>query len=89
MIRIFSIIDPTPLPKAKGDTLAMLLGDFFIILGAIAVFMVVLGGTRYIFARGNPEKVSQARNMIIYSLVGLVIASLAAAFVNLVLEQAG
>lgn len=83
------LIDPTPLPKTNDNALQTTLTDFFIILGALAVLMIVIAGVRYIFARGNAEATAKAKNMILYSVMGLVIAALAASIVNIVLKKAG
>jgi hypothetical protein len=42
---------------------------------AIAAFIMLTGG-------GNPEKIKQAKNMIIWALVGLIIIFLSIALVN-------
>ncbi len=47
------------------------------LVGIVAVIMIIVAGQRYIVSNGEPEKIKQARNMLIYSLVGLVIAGLA------------
>jgi hypothetical protein len=49
----------------------------------------VVAGLLYITARGNPEKVTTARNRILYSVMGLVLAASAVAIVNVVLGRAG
>ena len=59
----------------------------FTIIGGLAFLFLVLAGTRYILARGNPEAVSKAKNQIQYSLIGLVIAGMAAAIVNFVIGR--
>ena len=83
------IIDPEGLPQSSADqsNINRILTDLFITLGAVAFLMLVIAGMRYIFARGNPEAITRARNMIIYSLVGLIIAASAAAIVNVVLGR--
>ena len=43
---------------------------------------VVIGGIKYMIARGNPDKLTTARMTIIYALVGLVIAVVAVAVIN-------
>lgn len=85
------IINSNNLPGPKADAAALnrILTTFFIVLGAIAVLMIVIAGTRYVFARGNPEKITQAKNMILYSVIGLVLAASAAAIVNIVIDRAG
>lgn len=92
-LSVIQLIDPNkanlPQSPANESTLQTILSDFFITLGAVAVLMVVIAGLRYTFARGNPEKITQAKNMIIYSVIGLVIASLAFSIVSVVLNRAG
>lgn len=54
------------------------------LLGIVAVLMIVVAGQRYMTSNGEPEKIKQARNMIIYSLIGLIVAILAFAIVSFV-----
>lgn len=77
------------LPNARPDAIKIVFSDLFVIIGAIAFLMIVIAGLRYILARGSPEKVTAAKNMIMYSLIGLVIAALASSIVNLILDKAG
>lgn len=60
------------------------------IIGVVTVVMIIVAGQRYMTAQGDPGKIQQAKNMIIYSVVGLVVAILAFAIVvfveNTVLE---
>jgi type IV secretion system pilin len=55
-------------------------------LGAIAVFMIVLGGIRYTTSNGDPSGIKGAKDTIIYAVVGLVVAIMAYAIVNFVLD---
>jgi hypothetical protein len=57
------------------------------ILGAIAVIMIVIGGVRYTTSGGDAGGVSGAKNTILYAVVGLVIAIMAYAIVNFVLDS--
>lgn len=77
------------LPQARSDTIRILLTDTFILIGAIAFLMVVISGLRYILARGSPERVTSAKNALMYSLIGVVIAALAATIVNIVIGRVG
>lgn len=76
------------LPNAKPDAIKIVFTDLFVIIGALAFLMIVIAGLRYILARGDPSKVSAAKNMIMYSLIGLVIAALASSIVNLIVDKA-
>jgi len=55
------------------------------IAGAAAIIMIVIGGLRYVLSAGNPSAVNDAKNTILYSVIGLAIAVSAYAIVNYVL----
>lgn len=55
------------------------------IVGIIAVIMLIWGGIRYITSGGDSKKVTDAKNTILYAIIGLVIALLAFAIVNFVI----
>jgi magnesium-transporting ATPase (P-type) len=57
------------------------------IIGAIAVIMIIVGGIEYVTSAGDPAKTKKAKDTILYSIVGLVIALLAYAIVNFVLTN--
>ena len=48
--------------------------------------MLVWGGFRYIISGGDSKKVTDAKNTILYAILGLVIAFFAYAIVNFVLN---
>ena len=56
------------------------------LLGLVAVAMIIMGGVQYMTSSGDTTKVTKAKNTILYGIVGLVIALLAFAIVNFVLE---
>lgn len=51
------------------------------IIGVVTVVMIIVAGQRYITAQGDPGQLQQAKNMILYSIIGLVVAILAFAIV--------
>ena len=57
------------------------------LIGLVAVIMIIVGGIMYTSSQGNPDKVKQAKDIILYSIVGLVVALLAFAVVNFVLTN--
>ena len=57
------------------------------IIGAVSVIMLIYGGIRYTTSGGNANNVTAAKNTIMYSIVGLIIAILAFAVVNFVVKQ--
>jgi tellurite resistance protein TehA-like permease len=65
----------------NGSTIPTVLGIVWAIAGALALLMVTVSGLRYIISAGDPQKAAKAKNGIVYSLVGLVIAISAEAIV--------
>ena len=56
------------------------------VVGALAVVMIIVGGLRYTTSGGNSSSVTAAKNTVLYAVVGLIIAFLAFAAVNWVLD---
>ncbi len=57
------------------------------VLAVIAVIVLVIAGIRFAVSQGNPQSVGNVRNTVIYAIVGLVVAVLAQALVQLVLTK--
>lgn len=57
------------------------------VLGAVSVIMIIIGGLRYVISGGNSTAVTAAKNTILYAIVGVIIALLAYAIVNFVLDS--
>jgi hypothetical protein len=77
------------LPSSSADPAAIqnVLSIAFVIIGALALLMITVSGLRYVLSAGDPQKISQAKNSIIYSLVGLAVAIAAEAIVHFVLGK--
>lgn len=69
----------------KAVTLGLNL--FSAIVGIIAVVMIIVAGIQYITSSGDSGKATNARNTILYAVVGLVIVALAQIIVKFVLER--
>ena len=59
------------------------------IVGIVSVIMLIWGGVRYILSGGDSKKVTDAKNTILYAIIGLIISILAFAIVNFVLNAIG
>jgi hypothetical protein len=79
-------VGPSGLLGAGGafNTIANIL---IFLVGALAVIVLVFGGFRYVTSTGDPGRVKQAKDTIIYGVVGVVIALLAYAIVNFVISN--
>ena len=60
-----------------------------IVIGAVSVVMLIWGGLRYILSGGDNKKVTDAKNTILYAIIGLIICLLAYAIVNFVISAIG
>ncbi len=47
------------------------------LIGLVAVGVMILGGIKYVTSTGDPGKIKQAKDIIIYGLIGLVVVILA------------
>lgn len=56
------------------------------IVGIVAVIMLVIGGIKYVISGGDAKKVTDAKNTVLYAIIGLVVAFLAFAIVNFVIS---
>ncbi|MDO4271390.1 MAG: hypothetical protein Q4C83_00160 [Candidatus Saccharibacteria bacterium] len=59
------------------------------IVGVLAIFMIIYGGIRYVLSGGDNSKVKDAKNTILYAIVGLIVAILGYAIVNWVVSVIG
>ena len=56
------------------------------IVGIVSVIMLIYGGLRYVISGGDSKKVTDAKNTILYAIIGLIISILAFAIVNFVIN---
>ncbi len=77
----FSIL-PNPAGVDNGNIIQTVLGIVFAVMGALSFMIIVIGGFRYVLSQGDPSAVTGAKNMIIYALVGLVLAIAAQSIVG-------
>lgn len=59
----------------------------FFAIGTIAVIMIIIGGIRYATSDGDSAKLKSAKDTIMYSVVGIVVAILAYAIVAFVVNR--
>lgn len=69
-----------------GGVFTTIVNILLFIIGAVSVIMLVIGGIRYTISNGDSGAISSAKNTILYSIIGLVVALLAYALVNWVLS---
>jgi hypothetical protein len=86
-----TILDTSCLSHAQAGSgaLSTALNIVFGITASIAVLMIVIGGLRYVLAHGDPNGTAQARNTMIYAVVGLLVTMAAFAIVTFVVGWVG
>ena len=77
---------PTELIGDNG-VFSRITNTVLLIVGLISVIMLVYGGLRYILSGGDSKKVTDAKNTVLYAIIGLIISLLAYAIVNFVLNS--
>ncbi len=71
------------------DIIKNIINTILFVLGMIAVIMIVIGGIRYTTSNGDASSVKGAKDTVLYAVVGLVVAIMAYAIVNFVLDRLG
>jgi hypothetical protein len=70
-----------------GGVIKQVTNVLLFILGAVAVIMIIIGGIKYTISNGDSGQITSAKNTILYSVIGLIVALLAFAIVNFVLDS--
>ena len=68
-------------------TVTAVINILLFVIGVAAVIVIVVEAFRFVNSNGASQAVSKSKNGIIFALVGLVVAALAYAIVNFVLDQ--
>lgn len=68
------------------DQIRSIVNVLLFVLGAIAVIVIVVGGIRYATSNGDSNQITAAKNTILYAVIGLVVALLAYAIVNWIID---
>ena len=71
--------------KDFNGVIDTVINTMLFIVGILSVAMIIYSGIRYVTAHGDKSQIESAKNTLIYSIVGLVIAIVAYAVVNWVL----
>lgn len=57
------------------------------VLGAVLLVIIIYGGFLYATAAGNEERVTQAKNTLVYAIIGIVIISAAWIFSDFIISN--
>lgn len=70
-----------------NNTIKRAIQLFQVVVGLISVFMLIVGGLKYITSGGESSNVQGAKNTILYAVIGLVVVGLAQVIVQFVLNR--
>lgn len=59
----------------------------FRVLAGVAIIVIVIAGIMYTISNGDTGKVKNAKNIILYAVVGLVVALLASTIISFVIDR--
>lgn len=63
-----------------------ILNIIFLLIGGGTMIMIIIGGYRYITSAGNQEQADAGKQTVLYAVIGLAVAMMAAALVNIVIN---
>ncbi|HSE29099.1 MAG TPA: hypothetical protein VLA77_00760 [Candidatus Saccharimonadales bacterium] len=59
----------------------------FTAIGGICVLFILIGAIRYATSNGEQKEIGQAKNTILYAVIGLIVSSSAVALIQFVLGR--
>ena len=70
----------------KNGVFTQITNTVLYVVGIVSVIMLIYGGLRYVTSGGDSKKVTDAKNTILYAIIGLIISILAFSIVNFVIN---
>lgn len=58
-----------------------------IVVGLASVIMIIIGGFQYVMSSGDSANITNAKNTILYAIIGLLVALLAQGIISFVLVR--
>lgn len=70
-----------------GSLIKTIVNVLLFLIGAVSVIMIIIGGIKYTVSNGDSTAVKSAKDTILYSIIGLVVAIMAYAIVSFVISR--
>lgn len=74
------------LPRNLFDVVKQVSVTVLGVVAIISVIMLIYGGIRYIISGGDSKKVTDAKNTVLYAIIGLIICFLSYAIITFVIN---
>ena len=72
--------------NAFGNIIRSVVDILSVVVGAVSVIMIIIGGFRYVVSNGDSNGISGAKNTILYAIIGLVVVLFAQVIVRFVIS---
>ena len=69
------------------DQTTVIINILLYVVGIVAVGFIIYGGIKYATSAGDTAKVTSAKNTLMYAIIGLIVAILAYAIANFVIDR--
>ncbi len=79
--------DQTSANSKVNGILKAAINGFSLVIGVIATIMVIIGGLKYVTSAGDANNVNNAKNTILYAIIGLVVVMLAQTILHFVVNR--
>lgn len=80
-------VEKTDGDKSLMSNISMLINVFASVMGFLAVGMIVYGGFMLLTAQGDPAKIKRGKDVVTYSIIGVILVMLAYAIVNFIMNS--
>lgn len=80
-------VDNIPKVTVNNNTITAALNATFITVGALSVLFLLIGAVRYASSNGDQSQITQAKNTILYAVVGIVVSLSALTIVQFAVGQ--
>jgi hypothetical protein len=83
-----------PIPNWSGartfpEIMSAIVDTLVIFAAVVAVIAIIIGGYQYITSAGNPEKAAQAKNTLLYAIIGLIVVMSAYIIIRFIANRIG
>ena len=80
-------VEKTEGEKSLMSNVNMLINVFASVMGFLAVGMIIYGGFMLLTAQGDPARIKRGKDVVLYSVIGLILVMLAYAIINFVMNN--
>ena len=77
-----------PTNRADSGAFDNALDIVYFAAGVVAVISLIIGGYYYVLSNGDSGRITKAKNIILYSVIGLVIVALAFTITQFIIGRA-